>query len=394
MSSEENINYEEEISNINKKIKEIINVILDGHSFRWLTNKEYSALDEESKNNSNIEYHILDSELIISSDNGRKYKVNISDEGELYTEEIIDIIKVENLVLNSESVILNKGEIYQLEVTVVPDNATNKKVVWESSDSNIVAVSEGKLMAISSGNAIITVTSNDGSISKTCNVVVKKELIRNGLVCYVDANDFSNNKLIDKTGNFNFITSGNPLLKDNYLFFDGIDDLIYVNKISEVTKDCTITISFNEGILGQYSVKEGKQCKVFWSGQDYRGYNALAVFVEKIDSKNYRVRTGQTTIISPKVYYSNYIDNSNSLTCIDIILDVSNKVYKVYKNGMIVGQATIESNLNSTVEFGGIYNGSSYFYSYSNIGSFKVYNRILSEDEIINNYEYEKYMRQ
>ena len=60
MSSEENINYEEEISNINKKINEIINVILDGHSFKWLTNKEYSDLDEESKNNSNIEYHIVD----------------------------------------------------------------------------------------------------------------------------------------------------------------------------------------------------------------------------------------------------------------------------------------------------------------------------------------------
>mgnify|MGYP007026161690 FL=1 len=45
----------------------------------------------------------------ILSDNGKKYKVKVSDEGALYTEEIIDIIKVENLVLNSESVILNEG---------------------------------------------------------------------------------------------------------------------------------------------------------------------------------------------------------------------------------------------------------------------------------------------
>ena len=54
MSNEENINYEEEINNINKKINEIINNILDGHSFKWLTTKEYSDLDDESKNNSNI----------------------------------------------------------------------------------------------------------------------------------------------------------------------------------------------------------------------------------------------------------------------------------------------------------------------------------------------------
>ena len=50
MSNEENINYEEEINNINKKINEIINNILDGHSFKWLTTKEYSDLDEESNN--------------------------------------------------------------------------------------------------------------------------------------------------------------------------------------------------------------------------------------------------------------------------------------------------------------------------------------------------------
>ena len=40
-----------------------------------------------------------------------------------------------------------------------------------------------------------------------------------------------------------------------------------------------------------------------------------------------------------------------------------------------------------------MYTDKPYLYSYSNIGSLKVYNRILSEDEIISNYEYERNIR-
>lgn len=395
MSNEENINYEEEINNINKKINEIINNILDGHSFKWLTTKEYSDLDDESKNNSNIEYHILDSELIILSDNGKKYKVKVSDEGALYTEEIIDIIKVENLVLNSESVILNEGEIYQLEVTVVPDNATNKKVVWESSDSNIVSVNEGKLVAISLGEAIITVSSSDGLIKKECKITVKNMVVDDGLVCYADIIDFSNNILIDKTGRVVFTTVGSPKIVDKYLEFDGIDDMIYSSSITELTSNCTISIVFNEEVLGKYSVESNKQCKVMWNGKDFRGYGGVCVFTEKNSSTKYNVRCGRTTISPPKVYYSDEIGTDNKFTNVDILFNLDEDKYSVYKNSSLIGSASLEGNLanNNFIVLGGIFTTLPYSFSYSNIGSIKIYNRVLNESEIIRNYEYEKTIR-
>ena len=321
--------------------------------------------------------------------------MKVSDEGALYTEEIIDIIKVENLVLNSESVILNEGEIYQLEVTVVPDNATNKKVVWESSDSNIVSVNEGKLMAISLGEAIITVSSSDGLIKKECKITVKNMVVDDGLVCYADIIDFSNNILIDKTGRVVFTTVGSPKIVDKYLEFDGIDDMIYSSSITELTSNCTISIVFNEEVLGKYSVESNKQCKVMWNGKDFRGYGGVCVFTEKNSSTKYNVRCGRTTISPPKVYYSDEIGTDNKFTNVDILFNLNEDKYSVYKNSSLIGSASLEGNLanNNFIVLGGIFTTLPYSFSYSNIGSIKIYNRVLNESEIIRNYEYEKTIR-
>lgn len=76
--------------------------------------------------------------------------------------------------LSSESLSLNLGETNQLTANVLPDNATDKNITWESSDSNIATVSNtGLVKAIAVGTAEITAKTTN-NITTKCVVTVKK----------------------------------------------------------------------------------------------------------------------------------------------------------------------------------------------------------------------------
>lgn len=74
----------------------------------------------------------------------------------------------------SVSININKAKTLQLSVTVVPDNASNKAVLWSSSDTSIAKVDDKGLVTVQKeGKAIITATAADGSgVKATCEVNV------------------------------------------------------------------------------------------------------------------------------------------------------------------------------------------------------------------------------
>lgn len=85
----------------------------------------------------------------------------------------------ENPVVHPEAVILEKSEITlevgqeETLVAVVDINATDRSVTWSSSDNAVATVdTNGKVTAVSEGEAIITVTTNDGGKTDTCKVIV------------------------------------------------------------------------------------------------------------------------------------------------------------------------------------------------------------------------------
>lgn len=67
---------------------------------------------------------------------------------------------------------LRNGDEYQIEAAVLPENATDKKISYSSSDKNIAAVNEkGLIFANSVGTASIMLKAADG-VSKTISVTV------------------------------------------------------------------------------------------------------------------------------------------------------------------------------------------------------------------------------
>jgi uncharacterized protein YjdB len=63
-------------------------------------------------------------------------------------------------------------ETIQLEWTVNPSNASNSGVSWSSSDTNVATVLNGLVTPVAIGNAVITVTTDDGSKTDTIDVSV------------------------------------------------------------------------------------------------------------------------------------------------------------------------------------------------------------------------------
>lgn len=81
-------------------------------------------------------------------------------------------IMVENITITPELISAEEGHQVQLVANVLPENATDKSLVWTSSDNTIASVSQNGLVKIQkAGKAQIIATAKDGSdVSATCDV--------------------------------------------------------------------------------------------------------------------------------------------------------------------------------------------------------------------------------
>ena len=83
--------------------------------------------------------------------------------------------KVTGVTLDRETLSLTVGGTGTLTATVVPSNATNQNVTWESSDNTVATVeSNGTVTAVGVGETTITVKTEDGGFAATCTVTVRR----------------------------------------------------------------------------------------------------------------------------------------------------------------------------------------------------------------------------
>ncbi|MCL1874935.1 MAG: Ig-like domain-containing protein [Synergistaceae bacterium] len=88
------------------------------------------------------------------------------------------VVPVDNLTLNKHSENLINGETLTLTATITPSNATNKDVIWSSSNSSIVSVPSTSantitVTASAVGSATITATAaGDSTKTDSCTIIV------------------------------------------------------------------------------------------------------------------------------------------------------------------------------------------------------------------------------
>ena len=149
---------------------------------KWVYNTNAGAIGEDAgnyansfTNNNNPQTITLNSGTagtyylhVLTVDNAGNKKETIS--GAITVTQLATGININQTTLS-----LEVNQTSQLTATVVPDNTSNKNVIWSSKDDNIASVnSNGLVTAKTTGSTIITVTTTDGSNkSASCNITVK-----------------------------------------------------------------------------------------------------------------------------------------------------------------------------------------------------------------------------
>ena len=96
-------------------------------------------------------------------------KISVTSSDGKYSDEI-SVSVIQDLSIQEETIELLAGEKHTLKVV----NKTGGVLTWKSSNTSVASVnSSGEVTGVSRGNATITATSADGSISATCSVTVK-----------------------------------------------------------------------------------------------------------------------------------------------------------------------------------------------------------------------------
>ncbi len=87
----------------------------------------------------------------------------------------VNPVLAESIALDKTELVLTIGTTAKLTATVLPDDVTDKTIVWTTSDASVSTVdAEGNVTAVSVGEAIITATCGDKSA--TCKVTVNPVL--------------------------------------------------------------------------------------------------------------------------------------------------------------------------------------------------------------------------
>ena len=87
-------------------------------------------------------------------------------------------IKISSVSVSENSMIVTEGDINKLQITISPEKATNKNVTWKSSNASVVFVDKnGEIVANKAGSATITVTTEEGSKTATCDVTVEPKTV-------------------------------------------------------------------------------------------------------------------------------------------------------------------------------------------------------------------------
>lgn len=139
-----------------------------------ITSIDDSKTTTGSVNTTNISFEIssCSSDQFTIESTGSAWRMYVSSIEFTYDDGLSGV-PVTGVQLNKSLSSLYVGGTEQLTATVLPIDASNKAVSWESSNNSVATVSgTGLVTAVGAGSTVITVTTDDGGKTATCNYTV------------------------------------------------------------------------------------------------------------------------------------------------------------------------------------------------------------------------------
>lgn len=194
---------------------------------------------------------------------------------------ITEIKKVaEVTILNSAPIMLKQNEHTNLLFEVQPSDAFDKRLKWSSDNEEVATVDEnGEVYAHKSGTATITVTTYDGSVSNSCEIIVAKpvagvsiepaevELTELGktaqLIAKIQPEDATNKNVTWKSSNESvcMVSNKGELLTTGY----GKTVVLATTEDGNYVGTCIVTVSEETGIDNTMLSSEVKEVSRFSS---------------------------------------------------------------------------------------------------------------------------------
>lgn len=121
----------------------------------------------------------------------------------------IESIAVQGITLSATSGILNPNGTVVLTATVTPTDASNKNIIWSTSDPSVATVTNGTVTAIAVGTAKITAKTEDGGYTATYLLTVERAKKGNLIssIGYTDGVRLSTSNGSEKTDN-GYVSTG------------------------------------------------------------------------------------------------------------------------------------------------------------------------------------------
>lgn len=130
------------------------------------------------------EWKLYEFDITPTRDDYEVIKINFGDCGEVWIDDIeygeysanVAPVHATGVTLDKTSASVKQGKTITLTATVAPADAVNKNVTWSSNNASVATVSNGVVTGVATGNAKITVTTEDGSHTASCTVTVTTSL--------------------------------------------------------------------------------------------------------------------------------------------------------------------------------------------------------------------------
>ncbi|NLB64804.1 MAG: Ig domain-containing protein, partial [Fibrobacter sp.] len=95
-------------------------------------------------------------------------------------------VPVEEVQVSDKIMYVRVNEAATITATVLPEFASNKSVVWSSSDETIASITDdGEITAYKEGEVLLIVIAQDGGHADSCTLIVNNEFIMHNAFVYI-----------------------------------------------------------------------------------------------------------------------------------------------------------------------------------------------------------------